>query len=652
MNKAKVRKFTRVSIWVTIILLALPLLLTAGIKSTTGEIGFDVNGNGNVAVINSTGLGIGNSSPAANLHVQGNTIVSNSLSIGQNTSPQSTVDVAGSIGFGVQTVSDNTLLDAYSLVLADSSSGNILITLPKASEVEGRIYKIKKINTSNEVKITGTVIDNFQGLTLSTNSLSYVSLVAQGNNWYITSQKSDVQSLSGGANIIGWWPFDETSGTTATDIIGSEKHGTLNGSFTFASSGSSAVVGRGLSFDGVDDYVSMGDIDALEASDVSFSLWLKLDSISVDQEIIAKGDHTTNEAFFMWYDPVSGGTPDAGGTNTNTLTLYTYDGSVDIWISASSNILDNFVWNHIVAVIDKSNDTVSLYVNGVHEVSHSEPFNGILAGTKAFIVGTDSPASTNYLSGMVDDLRIYDYALSAAEVSALYTFSNEATDASGIPRCWLTLDESSGNTASDSSGYGNDGILLGSGNFDTQSVSGNINTAYNFNGTDDSITLGDLNWMEFSNLSISFWVKLTDTAADYELITKGNHAANQPLVVFFDKVVASADVGASNTNTVQMLVYDGSVAHSIAASDGSLNNTNWNHIVCTIDRTNNTLKIYINGSLDVSNTKSFNGVNTGSEVVYLGRSMDALNFLKGSLDDVRFYTSVLTLAEVQALFNQ
>jgi hypothetical protein len=123
----------------------------AAIRSITGNIHFDSNNDStNEMTLNQNGLGIGVSSPSANLHVTGNTIISDSLTIGStvNTS-KSTLHINGTLAYDLQNVSTGNTTVTSSIVLADSSSGNITLGLPILSESFVQQIKIKRIILQN-----------------------------------------------------------------------------------------------------------------------------------------------------------------------------------------------------------------------------------------------------------------------------------------------------------------------------------------------------------------------------------------------------------------------------------------------------------------------------------------------------------------------
>ena len=176
------------------------LLVPTGIsdvKSTTGNINFDRNNDSQPdMILNSTGLGIG-TTPSTKLHVSGNANITNELQIG-STSGSANLVLNGTLGLGFDTISSNTILSDSSLVLVDTSSDNVKITLPYAGNVLGRRYNIKKISTENTVFVHGDFIDNSYGITLADDSMQYAEVMSTGN------QQWSLLSTSGNGTL--WTP--------------------------------------------------------------------------------------------------------------------------------------------------------------------------------------------------------------------------------------------------------------------------------------------------------------------------------------------------------------------------------------------------------------------------------------------------------------
>lgn len=220
--------------------------LFADIKSTNGRIQFDVNNDSTKEMtLNSNGLGIGGN-PSSNLHVYGNAIVSQTLSIG-SLSTNSNLHINGTIGFQAQTVTVDSNINVSSLILADTetASDNINLDLPFAGNVSGRIIQIKKLSSDHRVTLTAaTNIDTSTSIVLSTSAsaLPYVSVMSDGNQWYVmdymdaNSSTSLPSSLS---NLMLWLDANNgeslTYGTTGNisqwnDLSGNDRHATQGAS--------------------------------------------------------------------------------------------------------------------------------------------------------------------------------------------------------------------------------------------------------------------------------------------------------------------------------------------------------------------------------------------------------------------------------------
>jgi len=108
--------------------------------------------------------------------------------------PVSTFDMAGSFGLNSEIYTASGCISGNSIVLANTSSSNITLTLPLASTVTGRVYQIKKISDSYELTINASAnIDKNDNLTLSTtsNGFPYVNVYSSGTQWYISSKSGN-----------------------------------------------------------------------------------------------------------------------------------------------------------------------------------------------------------------------------------------------------------------------------------------------------------------------------------------------------------------------------------------------------------------------------------------------------------------------------
>ena len=206
--------------------------------------------------------------------------------------------------------------------------------------------------------------------------------------------------------------------------------------------------GKALDFDGVNDYVSMGTQSFITASGFSFSTKLYLEDDS-EHYIFSTGYNNTNS--ILLYSPAS----------SNDLVFAWYNTSSGALLSTGVNYT-NDEWFDISVNYDGS--ILTIYKNGVEVVNESFSIPTIASGP--YEIGWASPRakSSAYLQGKVAGFKIFNTALTAAQVSDLYN-NPEKIVPTGVEdtalKLWLPMMEGAGTTAYDGSGNGNHGTISG-----------------------------------------------------------------------------------------------------------------------------------------------------------------------------------------------
>jgi hypothetical protein len=219
------------------------------------------------------------------------------------------------------------------------------------------------------------------------------------------------------------WMFENNANGTGGN------NGVAYGSPTYGA----GKVGRAISFDGTDDYVVVTDSPAIEFSTGSFSiaLWIKSNYAagSDKQFVICNG---TNGTEF-----------DAGGIGPNgrssgkryvikfegsDFRLTLDDDAVKTVVNGSSANFATGDWVHAVVVRDDDAKEIRIYCNGELEIGNANPatadlsspgeplFIGAKQQENAHAANSAGAPIDHYFEGMLDDLRMYDYALSQAEI--------------------------------------------------------------------------------------------------------------------------------------------------------------------------------------------------------------------------------------------
>ncbi|MHC4259891.1 MAG: LamG-like jellyroll fold domain-containing protein, partial [Planctomycetota bacterium] len=209
------------------------------------------------------------------------------------------------------------------------------------------------------------------------------------------------------SGLISLWRFDEGEGTIAHDSVGGN-HGTV-----YDANWTTGIIEGALSFDGVGDYVDVGNDNSLKPPlPVTLSTWINLSSSDSTQYIIAL-DHQTPLYYGIWWYVRSAG----------NLAINYGDGGIPDYTSrrskAGTTVLDADTWYHVAAVIRGPTD-MSLYVDGIDDGGTYSGSGWSLAYSSASSLMGMRDDSAHCLDAIIDDARVYEEALSAEEISELY----------------------------------------------------------------------------------------------------------------------------------------------------------------------------------------------------------------------------------------
>jgi hypothetical protein len=198
-------------------------------------------------------------------------------------------------------------------------------------------------------------------------------------------------------NLVAWWEFDEGSGSSAGDSSGYGNTGTING----ATWVDDQFGGKALSFDGTDDGVvaSVGSGSlAMGGDQLTIAAWIYPTSDSAwDRIVVRAGSY-----YFSRYnvsDPYNA--------------LYIMGSDPEGWSKSALGAVPLNTWTHVAFVYDGSN-AIS-YIDFEYSNTTARTGNLINTGDDVVIGGYDA----EQFDGMIDDVRIYDRALTAGEIAAI-----------------------------------------------------------------------------------------------------------------------------------------------------------------------------------------------------------------------------------------
>jgi hypothetical protein len=263
-----------------------------------------------------------------------------------------------------------------------------------------------------------------------------------------------------GVNTLGIWHLNEGTGSFTVDSTTNNNHGSLEPGNSPA--WADGKVGSGLRFDGIDDYVIIGAKDDLRpgTGDFSGAAWIK--------SYPAAG----------WHSIIS---DRAAGNPKEGYNFYLYQGKLWILLEDSTfvrkqycsvNSYDDNQWYHVAFTWDASTETLKLFVDGSELTPNiiSDASIGDVSPSTSVSIGSQIGGYNTFFNGFIDEVAIWDQALSADEILQDYnsglvgkgynyiTASDDFEDGdlvgwTAVTGTWSVVDEG-GNKVVDQSGIG------------------------------------------------------------------------------------------------------------------------------------------------------------------------------------------------------
>ncbi|NTU46044.1 DUF2341 domain-containing protein [Candidatus Roizmanbacteria bacterium] len=467
--------------------------------------------------------------------------------------------------------------------------------------------------TSGEVKDSSGNNNNgtAQGITGTSTSTGNSSTIVcdSAKTWTVNAFANDTLTLTSGTYS---GQTRTIASNTATCITVSTAFGGTPGSdgYKITPSTVGGKFGNGGNFDGSSGFVSVptsSSFNNFGTNDFTVSVWVK-PSVTTPMSVIENG--ACGNYCAGW---------ELSLTNNNYI-VYRIGNASGSPYQTTSGRLTTGIFNHYV--ISRKNSVLYTYLNGsLLGADNNIGVSSNVSNNSLIYIGSGVWGKMN---GNIDETRIYNRALSPAEVSALYNWAPG-------PVAQYSFDAGNGTAVQDISGNGNNATWGGTGSHWTQ---GKYGKAANFNGVDDMITLPDSVQMDarLGSLTVSSWVR-TNKATQAFIYRKSQN---------------------SNTNGISIeMLSDGAAFcgyHTTVSVTSPLkyNDNKYHYISCVLDRITNIAYLYIDGTLVAnSNASSIATLDMNSVGGYrsIGSSGYAL-FFQGHLDDLKVYNYARTQKQI------
>ena len=292
-----------------------------------------------------------------------------------------------------------TAQDAFGNTVPSFNASTNNVTIAPTGALSGGT--ISGLSGGNKLTGAGDFVSGVATLT----TLTYTGATGTGT---FTATATGASGTSGSVTIttgpspMAYWRLDESAGTSAADASGNNHVGTLVNGATFTT----GRINNGVSLDGVDDYLNLGDLGLTGGT---LSLWVNPTTVTGDRRLLGQLSGDPGQAGALVIDPSAG----APGS------LWVWTGSAWNRLAPNNTFTAN-TWSYVTVTFGSG--VATLYVNGTFVGSQPSTFN--FSGVAMGLGGKFLNFWGNSFSGLVDEVQVYSQALTAGEVAQLYAASS------------------------------------------------------------------------------------------------------------------------------------------------------------------------------------------------------------------------------------
>ncbi|MGW3644689.1 LamG-like jellyroll fold domain-containing protein [Streptomyces sp. NPDC000878] len=468
--------------------------------------------------------------------------------------------------------------------------------------------------------------------------------------------------VSPGTGPVSQWSMDEGTGTTAADAIGG-RAATLAGSATWSDH---ARLGKSVQANGTSSYAATVSSVLDTTKSFTASAWVRLTGTSHNAVALSQAG-TNGSAFALYYS-----------TSYNAWVFNRYASDVaapTIVRSTSTTTPEVGVWTHLMGVYNAQDQTIQLFVNGVPQgdpVAYTTAWQS--TGGLQIARGQYGGAFSDYFPGQVDEVAVWNRTLFEQEIADLQAMTDAS---SGQARPALAADwameETSGTSTADSSGYGHT-ATVGSGGTWTTDTDGGRGNVLSLDGTStaDATAPGPIVDSQ-GDFTVAAWARLdaaalSDTSVAHHMrIVTQSGGVRDSWGLWYDQTAGSTQgmwvFGRTTADTTSGAVV--TVPANIASAQ-LVDPGEWTLLTGVYDGAHHQLRLYVNGVRQGAQGDTDTDDDTGDGIVFtqpwqatgtfnIGRgriSSGAYSDYAHSLvDDVRVWTGEMSDTAIHQMYT-
>jgi chitodextrinase len=372
-----------------------------------------------------------------------------------------------------------------------------------------------------------------------------------------------------------------------------------------------------FSFDGTQSFLEAPNVAALNSDYTTVAFWVNVNALPAQGEAYPL-------SFGGWQERWKISLPTHGKlvwTTNNSSGISDMD-------AGDGNELVAGVWTHVVFVHDGTKDLI--YMNGA-QVAEKDVAGTMNSTTKSLGIGYNPIDGGNFIDAVMDEVQIYDMALTAGEIATLYATQNTAPTVTPD----IVASYSFTKNTLDGTAFGNHASAT-----DVKAATDRFgfgNSAFAFNGTSSAVTAGNSAQLNSDFATISFWVNVAELPASGEVYLLSNGGWQERW-----------KISLPNHGKPVFTTHSDGACCSDMDSGTPLELNTWTHVVMVHDGSKDI--IYFNGA-QVAEKDVTGSLDPTVHPFGIGYDpIDVANYFNGSLDEVQITNFAFTGVEVAALY--